>query len=399
MVQPISKNIKNQNPFPFNIQGDFELFQKIVFDMKNNSGDLAPSENWGLDIGGHHGGEYFAGKEIQKFSNIEELYNARYSTMLQMMDPWIGCNGMSHITAESLMEYSPFLRSIDFLSIVDNYFNTDCSLKNQENKLLITDLGSIIDINLIHLFSNNLSQIKILEVGGGYGRLAEAAFNIYGNKNVKMVLTDSVPASLLYAYKYLSKHFPNLKIGFYYNNDNFDLEEFDCYIIPSWHFENLNSYTFDICCNIQSMQEMNQYHVDYYLNLFDKIINKTGIIYLSNEHDYVFKGHWNYPARWNKLLKIRTPRSWTRNSPTEIFRIEKNFEEASVIADVLFENQLQYFDKLTEYSNKINNLETTLQTLQNEIHAKTERRNPLKFISNFINNKFKSKNILKTEPN
>jgi len=43
------------------------------------------------------------------------------------------------------------------------------------------DLGSLMDLNLIHYFAKPPygRVTRILEVGGGYGRLAEAAFNVF----------------------------------------------------------------------------------------------------------------------------------------------------------------------------------------------------------------------------
>ena len=112
------------------------------------------------------------------------------------------------------------------------------------------------------------------------------------------------------------------------------------------------------------MQEMNQFHVDYYLNLFDKVITPNGMIYLSNEKDYVFSGLWNYPSRWKNVLKLRTPRSWTRNSPTEIFKLSDTVSEASEIAELQYHCQLFDFDKNKELTNTIANLQSRLKEME-----------------------------------
>src|ERR1019366_5350806 len=82
----------------------------------------------------------------------------------------------------------------------------------------------------------------------------------------------------------------------------------------------VNKLRYDICVNIESMQEMNQYHVDYYLNLFNSVAVDGATIYLSNAHDYYFRGSFNYPTSWQKLFCANTPRSWRPDHPTEIFR-------------------------------------------------------------------------------
>lgn len=359
-MQLINIYIKNNEPDSFDIYGDFQLFQKILEDMEANGGSLIPADNWGIEIGGHYGGDYFLGKDIERYESIAKLYDERYSSMKKMMDPWVGCTGMQPISPKVIKDYWPFLKSIDYLGIINSYINEDGSLKESAKNLLITDLGTIIDLNLIYLFSKQSNSIRILEVGGGYGRLAEAALKAFGPSQVKYVLVDSVPVSLIYAYKYLSHHFPDLNIGCYYEGHEFNLDKYDCFVIPSWHFEALNVYTYDVCCNVQSMQEMNQYHVDYYLSLFDRVMTPRGMVYLSNEKDYVFNGSWNYPSRWLNLLKLRTPRSWTRNSPTEVFRLHDATPEAALIADLQYQCQLLNFDKIKELSDLVTNLESHL---------------------------------------
>jgi hypothetical protein len=46
----------------------------------------------------------------------------------------------------------------------------------------------------------------------------------------------------------------------------------------------------------------------------------NGLIYMSNARDYVFKGQWNIPSHWEPLFLGNTPRSWTANHPTQVFR-------------------------------------------------------------------------------
>jgi hypothetical protein len=176
-----------------------------------------------------------------------------------------------------------------------------------------------------------------------------------------------------------------MRIGFYYNEDSFDMDLFDCYIMPAWHFD-VSAYegSFECCINIQSMQEMSQYHVDYYLELFNKLLKDgSGIAYISNEKDYIFQGEWNYPKNWQLLLKTRTPRSWTRNSPTEVFiKGVRSFEEENRLIDFIYALQLMEFDRNIEQHRiisdserkrsgselKLSNLQLELQKSQQEVH-------------------------------
>jgi hypothetical protein len=127
---------------------------------------------------------------------------------------------------------------------------------------------------------------------------------------------------------------PEIRVGSYYDGDAFDMNNFECYIIPSWYFEELNREQYDICINIESFQEMNQVHVDTYLNLFDRVSVDGATIYVSNAHDYIFRGDWNYPANWQKLLCANTPRSWSPDHPTEIFvKGKSNFSVRDAVVD------------------------------------------------------------------
>jgi hypothetical protein len=103
------------------------------------------------------------------------------------------------INKDVIQKYYSYLKGIDHLDILSNYFEPNGEMKSQADGLIITDLGSIIDINIISSFIDPVAKnYKILEVGGGYGRLAEVFFNVYGGKNIKYFVVDVVPASLMY---------------------------------------------------------------------------------------------------------------------------------------------------------------------------------------------------------
>lgn len=304
-----AKREKMKTPFTFNnphsrfdIDGDKSIFNRIVEDMKSNGGKLTPSDHWNQNLAqDHYQSEY-----------TDELYNSRYRQMQLMIEPWVGCTGMKPLSEEAVNKYELFLRDIDFLQLLPD----DILSFGQLNGWRETDLGSIMDINLINIFRISTETLRICEVGGGYGRLAEIFLSQY-TSGIHYVLVDAVPGSLMYAYLYLKSQFPDRHIGCYYNGDVYD-NSFDCYIIPSWHSQVLPRCCFDICINIESMQEMEYPHVDFYLSMFDRLALPQGLIYLSNARDYVFKGIWNIPPHWETLYLSNTPRSWTPDHPTHI---------------------------------------------------------------------------------
>jgi hypothetical protein len=142
----------------------------------------------------------------------------------------------------------------------------------------------------------------------------------------------------VYAPAYLRQACASARIGSYYDGDAFDLDRFDCYVIPAWHFTALNAYRYDALVSINSLQEMAQHHVDWYLSLMDGAAADGAICYFNNAHDYLFKGAWRYPPHWRKLLCASSPRSWSANHPTEVFTVDRGVDHAGANAalDALF---------------------------------------------------------------
>ena len=144
----------------------------------------------------------------------------------------------------------------------------------------------------------------------------------------------------MYSYLYLKSQFPDLRIGSYYNDEAYT-GDFDCYIMPSWYAHLLPGSSFDISINIESLQEMSQHHVDYYLALFDRLTKPEGEIYLSNARDYVFKGNWSIPRNWETVFLHNTPRSWSPDHPTHILRKrDGDFSVQRRIAETAFNQQI-----------------------------------------------------------
>jgi hypothetical protein len=291
----------------FEIAADKAQFDLIVQDMCCNGGVLAPSNHWNWNLG----------ENASEFSSYtSELFEKNYSHLSKLLDPWVGVTGMKVLSEEAVKKYEGFLRPIDHLQLLP----TDILTHGKSNGWRETDLGSVLDLSLITIFLANSPKetLAICEVGGGYGRLAEVFLEKH-EKRLHYVMIDAVPASLMYAYAYLRSQYPELKIGSFYAGDDYDTS-YGCYILPSWRTSVLKDASFDICINIESMQEMQQHHVDFYLETFDRLTVARGEIYLSNARDYVFKGRWKIPPHWETLYLNNTPRSWTADHPTHILR-------------------------------------------------------------------------------
>jgi hypothetical protein len=317
-MQPLSRFfIRPGRLGRLDIAGDPALFRQILADLLDNAGPHAPSEHWMWvnDSRPEPGQAQLASLGSE---GAARTYFEKFSRLNLLLDAWVGCTDMQRLDPERYRRYEDWCGSLDELGLLPQLkahaADPDCAAMN-------TDLGTVVDLNLLYLCAlKKAPRSTICEVGGGYGRLAEGLLALFAGR-VCCVMVDAVPGSLMYAYLYMKACFPELRIGSYYNGDVLDPEKWDCYVAPTWHFEGLAAgLPFDLCVNIESMQEMNQWHVNYYLQLFNRILAPEGTVYLSNAKDYVFKGTWPYPANWQRVFCQNTPRSWTRIHPTEIFR-------------------------------------------------------------------------------
>lgn len=318
MMELVNKQFTNRRPGDFEkISLDRELLKKIVEDMRSNASFLSPLNHWHLV----EKDENVDALEVPD-SSVADLYDQsmteQYNSAEKMLDAWIGCTGMKELSKEDMEAKNNYIDNVDVIGIFDFIKKNNF----EEFDYKARDLDTIADINMIYAglerTSGTVGDKLILELGGGYGRVAEAMMNI--TEGVKYVMIDAVPGSLLYAYKYLQRMLPNKKVGLYYLDEEFNLDKYDVYIIPSWHFEKKNNYKYDCCINIASMEEMGQEHVDYYLDLFDRVLRIDGMLYIQNAHDYVFKGEWKFKKNWERVLMSNSPASWTEYFPTEMFR-------------------------------------------------------------------------------
>jgi len=292
------------------LHADAGLIAEIAADMQAHAGAYLPGASWlTLETWDTAGAE-----DVGASAFTRTAISDKFGSSEQLLPEWIGAQSQPALGL-SADRYAPFLSRHDPLGLwVHNIENPSVA-----TALMEADLGSMLDLNLLYTFAPDRSPTRVLEVGGGYGRTAEAALNVFAG-SVKWVMVDAVPASLVYARDYLRAACPDARIGFYYDSDAADIESFDCYIAPAWHFEGLNgSERYDVCVNIESFQEMTQAAVDAYIGLFDRLGAADAIFYISNAHDYQFRGSWNYPPTWRRLFSSNTPRSWTHDHPTEVF--------------------------------------------------------------------------------
>jgi hypothetical protein len=107
-----------------------------------------------------------------------------------------------------------------------------------------------------HLDNISTSEpLILLEVGGGYGRLAEL-FLRYSSLPISYLLVDGVPEFVYYSWEYLRQRLPDHRIGIYFNHQHFDPARFDAYVLPAWRAKEVLSHPVHGAINVASIREM-----------------------------------------------------------------------------------------------------------------------------------------------
>lgn len=168
---------------PNRIVANRDRLAEIVADLKENGGVFTPRSNWvTLD---HHLPPDEDGRNWLDISFSSDAVDARMSTMEKMLEPWIGDTQMAPATADGYDRFAPWLEEYDPLGLWVANVKDPLVVQN----LSAADLGTIMDLNLLWSFLDKPDEPKtVLEVGGGYGRLAEAMLNVF--EDIKYVLVD-----------------------------------------------------------------------------------------------------------------------------------------------------------------------------------------------------------------
>lgn len=128
---------------------------------------------------------------------------------------------------------------------------------------------------------------SILEIGGGYGGLANKLTRIFNSS--KYIIID-LPEVLLIQNYFLSKSNPNLKIeNLLDHNDaliQIDKIDADVILIPFTKYKKINNFSFDLAINTRSFGEMPKEIMNGYIKWIEGNISINGLLYNTNR--YVF---------------------------------------------------------------------------------------------------------------
>ena len=259
--------------------------------------------------------------------NVGELLRREISQQApamfdELMELWVGAAALDEVTEKRKEEYVDFLRRFGlderFLAIVNDF-------AMDRGRMLECDLGPIQDYLILEAHLNNISTSEpliLLEVGGGYGRLAEL-FLRYSSLPISYLLVDGVPESVYYSWEYLRQRLPDHRIGIYFNHQHFDPARFDAYVLPAWRAKEVLSHPVHGAINVASIQEMPDETVAAYLDLFQQNVTEGGLLFLENSREFFYVREYLYPTNWLYLLKTNTPRSRSLDYPLDLLRVTR----------------------------------------------------------------------------
>ncbi|WP_281684044.1 putative sugar O-methyltransferase [Thalassobaculum salexigens] len=177
-------------------------------------------------------------------------------------------------------------------------------------RLISQDLArSAVEYNQMLELCSLPENATILEIGSGYGRLAQV-FHEFGA--AKFIIVDIAPALFL-AQTYLHAVFPKGKFFDFRSFENFEdvrreYEEAEFVFLSPNQIDQLPDNSVDLTININSFMEMTYQAVDHYMRTIDRICR--GWLYMKQwrargqkkiDHNF---GHGDYPTRpsWKKTI-------------------------------------------------------------------------------------------------
>lgn len=213
--------------------------------------------------------------------------------------------------------YNNLITLINNKKFVDD--NIECVVGNPQYtnyndlRLNVSDLFHIYDLWQITRLINKEEVKFILEIGGGFGMLANKILKNFNN--IKYISID-LPETLILQHYYLNTLHPNLKIVRYKDvlGKKIDELDFDILLLPAFDFEILFDLDLDLVINCRGFSEMSKEMLLIYFNLIHKTVNKSKYLYLGAERYMAYRGIVpvgvkNYPFDNNWSIIISQP-SW-----------------------------------------------------------------------------------------
>ena len=267
---------------------------------------LAAENQWSLPLTRLGGWQSQADKEYSGLSRDSE----------EVLDDLIGVRGMSRPTRKELENYVSFL-----IREKGGKWNLRKLVREvRTNPILkVTDLGTVCDVTILSSTPDlQHSRLKILEIGGGYGRLIQS---MIGNTNLveEATLVDVMPSSMFMAEAYLRKSEISTS-GAFLGPSTFAAECPRVSVINASQIESVPDSSIDLVLNVESFQEMTPEWVSHWTQVINKKTKPGSIFFHSNSFDFKNFFDLDLGQEWFLQSSIEHPRHWTKSHRTEIWK-------------------------------------------------------------------------------
>jgi hypothetical protein len=242
-------------------------------------------------------------------------YGGQVRNFEETIDDLIGIKGMAPPSKEDINRHIDFL-----LTHGGARYNLQAVIEDFKDKtyLHLADLGSICDVIILaRVIEKGKTRKRVLEIGGGYGRLAEALVsNLSADVPVQIQMLDVVPSSLWLAEAYLRAS----GIKMTKSESVSDATESCVRLSTAEELTSIEPGSIDVVINIESFQEMTPEWVNWYLAGIKRVTKPGSFFYQSNSFGYKNVFDLELGGRWQLVSSFSHPRHWTDSHRTEIWQ-------------------------------------------------------------------------------
>lgn len=235
----------------------------------------------------------------------------------RLMSDLIGTCATQVATEKNWREFSRFIKPLDiwgFLKLLEEHPYLE--------KVTASELGTLVDLTLLSwsVWAQDLfNKFQVVEIGGGYGRLAHALYTTFPKANVTYRLIDVIPSVMALAAQHMRNLLGEQSVNILLEKEFAGQRGSTVEIIPAWNKAALDSIVgAEILVNIESFQEMSDDFVKFWFNFAETAIASNGFFYISNSRSYINRNPWPIPSSWKVAFQLDVPRMWTLDHPTTV---------------------------------------------------------------------------------
>jgi hypothetical protein len=180
--------------------------------------------------------------------------------------------------------------------------------------------------NLLRSIENPRKNFTVLDLGSGYGGMAEMLLdpnlNLKGDLAVSVILVD-IPLNLTTAYAYLAHRFGTERVSLLKDPSEvakISPEDGKIWLLPTIFLDNLK-INIDVVNNAQSLSEMDVGNVKYYMDILlresttffiETNVNDISDPLKHGPHGELFSRDFPIPASHRLLARFSAPEGWSR---------------------------------------------------------------------------------------